>query len=185
MKNAVLVLNADYLPHRVIDWKSAFVMIYSKDGEAAHVVATYEETVKDSMGRTYNLPAVIVLNEYVASNNKFASYSKTNVILRDGCVCQYCGRKFQREKLTIDHVIPKSQPNKLPKGIKASSFSNCVAACNTCNAKKADRTPTEAKMRLLKQPKPITKGQKIYLDLTSRRIPNEWKPYLESLPYND
>ena len=177
----VLVLNADYLPHRVIDWKQAFILIYSKDSESAHIAATYGQTVRDSMGRTYNVPAVIVLNTFIKDNNKLATYSKGAIHLRDNYTCQYCKGKFNKSDLTIDHVIPKSKANKIPKGVKINSFENCVSSCFNCNSKKADRTPKEAGMVLHTIPRPITRGHKVLLDIRSKRIPNEWKPYVESI----
>lgn len=184
MKFQVLVLNADYLPHRVVDWKTAMVMIYSKGEQAARMIASYDKTIKDGSGRRYNLPAVVVLNQYVPSANKPCSYSKKAIIIRDGYKCQYCGGKFNKQDLTIDHVIPKAKAKRLPSTIKLNSFDNCVAACFNCNTKKADRTPAEAKMKLLRNPKPITKSQKIWLDIIGRNVPSEWKPYLESAPHD-
>jgi 5-methylcytosine-specific restriction endonuclease McrA len=66
-------------------------------------------------------------------------FSKKNVLVRDGFICAYCGAK--RQRLTIDHIIPKS------KGGKAN-FENCVSSCKPCNNKKGDRTPREALMYL-------------------------------------
>ena len=70
-------------------------------------------------------------------------FSRKNIMVRDDFVCQYCG--ITGERLTIDHVIPKSRGGK-------TNFENCVGACKTCNAKKANKTPREAKMFLKKQP---------------------------------
>lgn len=63
-------------------------------------------------------------------------------MVRDRYLCVYC--KSNRD-LTIDHVIPASRGGK-------NSFENCVTACRTCNNKKGNRTPREAKMFLKKQP---------------------------------
>lgn len=180
MKWPVLVLNADYLPHRIVSWQDAFIYIYKDNG--AHIAATYDKTVKDSAGRTYNLPAVVVLNRYINTNNKKASFSKRNIHLRDNYTCMYCGGKFTSDKLNIDHLHPRSRPDKLPSGIKMNSFENCVTACIQCNGKKANKTIDEAKMRPIKMPRPITRGQKIYYEIVSKpRIPDEWKPYIEGL----
>jgi 5-methylcytosine-specific restriction endonuclease McrA len=183
MKYPVLVLNADYLPHRVIDWKDAFVSIYSKGSETAYIASTYEDVVRDSAGRTYNIPAVIVLKEYVDSNNKKSSYSKSAIYTRDKNICQYCGGKFPRDRLSIDHVIPRCKSHLLPAGVKISSFENCVTSCLSCNSKKADKTLKESGLTLLKPPRPITKGQKMFITLKSKKTPKEWSPYLESMPY--
>lgn len=183
MKNPVLILNADYTPIEITDWRKAFTLVYSKETQA-YVVATYDEIIKDSAGRTYNLPAVIVLSQYKNAGNKKASYSKTNIKLRDRNTCQYCGRKYPNDKLNVDHVIPRAKQHLLPKGVKISSWENVVCSCIPCNSKKGDQSLKEAGMHLIKQPRPITKSQKIYLQIKARKhIPPEWQPYIESLPY--
>lgn len=64
---------------------------------------------------------------------------------RDAHLCAYCGRQFPPQKLTIDHIIPKSFGGK-------NIWMNCVSACKPCNHRKADRTPEQAKMPLLYVP---------------------------------
>ena len=59
--------------------------------------------------------------------------------------CQYCGVQPGAGATTIDHVIPRSQGG-------TTSWTNCVAACEACNARKADRSPEQAGMRLRKRP---------------------------------
>jgi 5-methylcytosine-specific restriction endonuclease McrA len=59
--------------------------------------------------------------------------------VRDGFRCAYCGDR--RDRLSIDHIIPKSRGGK-------TTFENCVSACKTCNLKKGGRTPNEAGMFL-------------------------------------
>lgn len=178
MKYKTLILNSDYTPFGVVSWKTAFTKMYSSD--VAYCVATYDKVIKDSAGRSYNLPAVIVLKQFVTTNNKKSPFSKKNVLLRDKFTCQYCKYKFDSNILQVDHVIPKSKPEKLPSGIKMNSFENTVTACFYCNSKKGNRTPKEAGMTLAKTPRPITRGQKIILEITSKSVPDEWKPYLES-----
>jgi 5-methylcytosine-specific restriction endonuclease McrA len=60
-----------------------------------------------------------------------------------------------------------------------NSFENCVSSCQSCNSKKADRTPKEANMQLRSIPRPITKAQKILLEIKTKRYPDEWKPYVD------
>jgi len=183
MKKPTLILNSDYMPHSMCDWKSAVTLAYAKDKEA-YVVATYEDYIKDTMGRVYNLPAVIVLNDYMSENNKICPYSKKAVHLRDRYTCQYCGKVCTENTITIDHVIPKSSKNKLPKEIKLNSFENCVSACPSCNRKKANKTLLESGLRLRRQPKSITKAQRVYYSIVTKAFPLEWEPYIQALPYN-
>lgn len=172
-----MVLNSDWQPHRIVSWKDAFVLIYSKDN-GAYLVATYDKTVSDSMGRQYNLPAVIVLSKYISTNNNKAPFSKRSIYLRDNFTCQYCGGRFATDKLNIDHVYPRSRPDKLPKGMKLNSFENCVTSCIQCNTKKGDKTLHEANMKLLRHPRTITRGDKITFEILSKTTPTEWKPYI-------
>jgi 5-methylcytosine-specific restriction endonuclease McrA len=48
--------------------------------------------------------------------------------------------------LTLDHVIPRSKGG-------SHSWNNIVTACEKCNSRKRDRTPTEAGMILRAKPK--------------------------------
>jgi 5-methylcytosine-specific restriction endonuclease McrA len=60
---------------------------------------------------------------------------------RDGRRCAYC----RGHATTVDHVIPRSRGG-------TDSWLNTVAACPTCNHRKGDRTPAEARMPLLVKP---------------------------------
>jgi 5-methylcytosine-specific restriction endonuclease McrA len=103
------------------------------------------------------VPEVLSLMHYDRLPSTAVTFSRRNVAKRDHYTCQYCGAQPGGEAITIDHVIPRSQAG-------TSSWTNCVAACETCNARKADRTPEQAGMRLRKRParpewKPFYAGQ--------------------------
>jgi hypothetical protein len=72
-------------------------------------------------------------------------YGKAKVLKRDRCTCAYCGQRFEARVLTVDHIVPASRGGAL-------SWMNTVAACRACNARKAARTPDEARMPLLFAP---------------------------------
>jgi 5-methylcytosine-specific restriction endonuclease McrA len=79
--------------------------------------------------------------------------TRENIMKRDE-TCQYCG---VGGRLTIDHVVPqahfKSGKAALRHpGLKVWCWENVVAACARCNNRKANRTPEEAGMRLLRRP---------------------------------
>jgi 5-methylcytosine-specific restriction endonuclease McrA len=59
--------------------------------------------------------------------------------------CQFCGKKCPTEKLTMDHVVPKSKGGRV-------SWTNVVLACEPCNARKGDKTLKEAGMTLIRRP---------------------------------
>jgi 5-methylcytosine-specific restriction endonuclease McrA len=65
--------------------------------------------------------------------------------VRDDGTCQYCGVKRPRAELNLDHVVPRSQGG-------TTSWENVVCSCVPCNLRKANRTPDQAGMRLLRLP---------------------------------
>ena len=152
-----LKLDASWKAIEIIDSFKAFNMCYT--GRAAMVI-NYCDSI---------FPAVIVLKNYIKKG--FSSYAcnRKNVVWRDKNICQYCGRKFSFCDLTMDHVIPKSKGGQ-------KTWTNIVASCKKCNNHKADRTPKEAQMPLIK--KPSTPKWTINLLLRDRRIPNEWQDFI-------
>jgi len=52
-------------------------------------------------------------------------------------LCHYCGKKFPKDQLTMDHVVPIARGGKSNKG-------NVVVSCFSCNQGKGLDTPVEA-----------------------------------------
>jgi len=98
-------------------------------------------------------PEIICLAHYDRLPSTAVTFSRRNVAKRDHYTCQYCGGQPGAESITIDHVLPRSQGG-------TSSWTNCAAACTRCNARKGDRTPEQAGMRLRRRP-----------------VRPEWKPF--------
>jgi len=138
----VILLNSDYSFLNTISWKKAMRLVAKGKVEVLHA----SDKILKSAENTWQilLPKVIRLIKLVRTIYRTrVPFSKRNVLHRDNFVCQYCGVK--QNKMTIDHVIPKSKGG-------ATNFENCVAACRPCNNTKGDRTPREAHMNLRKQP---------------------------------
>ena len=91
------------------------------------------------------VPEVVTLTKYDRLPTNAVTFSRRNVFKRDRFTCQYCGVQPGSEELTIDHVVPRAQGG-------TSTWTNCVLACIECNARKADRTPEQARMPLRSQP---------------------------------
>jgi 5-methylcytosine-specific restriction endonuclease McrA len=99
--------------------------------------------IKTAENVVMKIPAVMKLMKIIRTIYRTkVPFSKKNVMIRDGFTCQYC--KTTKE-LTIDHIIPVSRGGK-------TEFENCVAACKTCNGKKGDKLPSEARLYLKKKP---------------------------------
>jgi 5-methylcytosine-specific restriction endonuclease McrA len=141
-KMKTLKLDSTYRPIGVIDCIEALVMcIVGK----ATAVEEYEDEIS-SPSVTFKIPSVIVLKNVVKFIGNGISPTRKNIIWRDSNQCQYCGVIETPSDMTVDHIIPRSRGG-------ANSWSNLVASCKRCNQKKRDRTPEEAKMKLLKKPK--------------------------------
>lgn len=71
--------------------------------------------------------------------------SKDAIYTRDGGVCQYSGKKIDRNSATIDHVVPRSKGG-------ADTWTNLVLCSKDINSKKGNRMNSEVGLKLLKQP---------------------------------
>ncbi len=116
---------------------------------------------------TFPLPSIIRLSRYIRVPMKKIELSRKNIIRRDNYRCQYCG--VSSSNLTVDHVIPKSRGG-------TDSWENLVAACIPCNNKKANRTPEEAGMKLLRKPR--KPNYLMFMINELGHIDDNWKPYL-------
>ena len=163
----VLQLNADYRPMKLISYRDAVSLI--EDGDA--IPATDElATVIKTVNGDYPIPSILVLQRYVGVPHRTKNWTKHNVLERDNYTCIYCGleAKGKEQKLmTVDHIHPQSRGGK-------DTWSNTACACLKCNQRKANRTPKEANMPLLWEPK---RPRTNYLVATSKVRP-EWKDYL-------
>ena len=130
----------DPVDYRQYDW-SDWSQLVPRDAEPA---------IKTQPMRL-RVPEIIVLTAYDRVPTNAVTFSRRNVFKRDRFACQYCHRQPRADELTIDHVIPRSQGG-------GTTWENCVLACIDCNAKKADRTPDQARMPLRRDPaRPVWK----------------------------
>ena len=164
-----LVLNAAYEPIHLVSWQKAMCLVFTAKAE---IVAEYDHMVR-SVTHLFKLPSVVRLKRYVRTFKRTmnARCTRRNVLMRDRYKCQYCGISCSISTITIDHVMPRSRGGK-------TVWDNVVAACHPCNRRKADRTPMEAGLPLLKIPKRPT-----WVDLleeSHRDLLDSWMPFLLS-----
>lgn len=169
LQTNVLALNRNFLAVQVITAKRAFCLLYKDLAEVIHVESgaycSYSfETWRDlsdlkiTMGERRDhedwvrsvhfeiqVPRVIRLTSYDRVPRNTVKFSRRNIFLRDGHRCQYCGNRFSTPRLSLDHVVPKSQGG-------GDTWENIVCACKKCNVNKGGRTPAEAGMKLLQKP---------------------------------
>ena len=186
-----LLLNADYAPLHIIDWKRALIwsMKYSDSNKFGIEIMDFykQDFIQGTNGKKFPIPAVARTRKYFKPNNQRLTFSRKNIFLRDNHTCQYCGIQFSETYLTYDHVVPKSTWI-ISNRSSATTWTNIVTACIDCNRKKGNKKPKQANMPLKNLPIAPTKTYK-YLPITQylvkikKQIPEEWNLYLPESYY--
>lgn len=190
LNKPVLVLNKSWLPVRIATLEKALSTLFREDktgnpkariiDPADYTVYTWEDWRKleplnekdliKGVNQNFRLPKVILL-EYNSMHNKSVKFSRRMLYRRDDYTCQYCAKHLPTEELNIDHVIPRSQG-----GI--TTWENLVVSCVNCNSKKANRTPEQANMKLIR--KPFKPRWSIFQN-ERRRIEPEWEKFISEI----
>lgn len=170
MSTKVLLLTPDYLPLKVISWQRAVVMYFNRKVE---ILETYDEDIS-SPSTSIKAPAVVVLRKGFSGVKRAVKFSRTNVFTRDGYRCQYCGVEKKPHQLNYDHVVPRQQGGR-------TVWENIVAACYSCNGRKANRTPEQAGMKLLRRPVRPKTLPLAHPKLNLADIPEAWAAYCKAM----
>jgi 5-methylcytosine-specific restriction endonuclease McrA len=158
----VLVLNRLWQAVQVTTARRAFVLVYSGHAQIVdnssgsyqthdflswhHLSANYTgDDVVQTVTFRIRIPKIILLLIYDRIPKREVKLTRQNIYERDKNTCQYCGHKFDRTQLNLDHVIPREQGGKM-------TWENIVCSCIPCNTRKANRTPEQAGMRLIRKP---------------------------------
>ena len=175
----VLVLDSTGQPIYTTGMEDA-VRLWTKD-KAVVLAEDLEGKLLHSDSFEMGMPRVVQLRNWVAWKlNLQVPFSRRNLVLRDSVVrgsrttliCQYCADALTTESYSLDHVIPRSQGG-------LSTWENLVACCKYCNSEKANRTPEQAGMRLLKKPvAPSIHDSKFTFRLQIKNPRPEWESYL-------
>lgn len=160
-----LVLSKSKEPVRFVSSRTALEKVLC---EKATIIDAHRDIPVRSMKIKLHLPNVI--ESYCFSPKITKKFSKLNVVYRDDQTCGYCLKRLPVNKLTIDHIIPKSRwknsckdqrvIDKFKKSTglaqfpkKLNSWLNCVAACKKCNSKiKKDKYIWETGLVLINKP---------------------------------
>jgi 5-methylcytosine-specific restriction endonuclease McrA len=141
MMERTLLLNNGYMPVTTISWQKAICMLTLGK---VQVVEEYDRDVHSTF-LVIKIPAVVRLLSNFKRSKQIVKFSRHNIIARDKWKCQYCGDKVDLESMTQDHVVPRAQGGK-------TCWENIVTCCSICNSQKANRTPAQAGMSLMKSP---------------------------------
>ncbi len=161
-QHTVLVLNKNWQAINVKTPFEAISMMYANTATVLHVEGTdimsplswnqwvelpYDENQQyiNTTNKKIRVPKIIILAKYNKVPQRRPRLSKRNIWLRDNFTCQYTGKRIKKSEGNIDHVIPRSKGGK-------TDWSNLVIACKEINQLKADRTPEQAGLKLIKPP---------------------------------
>jgi 5-methylcytosine-specific restriction endonuclease McrA len=120
---------------RPVMWDE-WITLPVRDGD--HAVRTARGPIR--------VPTVIVALNYARVPKKRPKLSAKNIRERDGNRCQYTGKLLRPDEGSLDHVLPRSRGGK-------DEWGNLVWSDKTVNAKKGNRLPHEAGLKLLTVPR--------------------------------
>lgn len=164
LDSPVLVLNRLWQAVHITSARRAFALLYQGHAQVVQSDAdnnflthdfhawrdfSEREPHGDVMVQTVSfrvrLPRIIVLLVFDRLPKKEVKFTRHNIFERDRNTCQYCGRKFDRKELNLDHVLPRDKGGQ-------TTWENIVCSCIPCNTRKGNRLPEQAGMRLIRQP---------------------------------
>jgi len=116
------------------------------------------------------VPTVIVAVNYARVPKKRPKLSAKNIRERDGNRCQYTGRLLHADEGSLDHVVPRSRGG-------VDSWENLVWSAKDVNARKADRLPHEAGLKLLSVPR-APRELPVTAHLRNAHSVAEWKLFI-------
>jgi 5-methylcytosine-specific restriction endonuclease McrA len=144
LSQPVLILNTSYLPISIKSVRDAICMVLL---EKAEVIKAAEDLFIRSEKLKIPVPYVILLANYYQVPRKKTKVSRNNILERDSYTCAYCGKQPAHNKLTLDHVVPRSRWENIPKDKKPSEFNswdNIVTACRVIQRKAINCYPNYA-----------------------------------------
>ena len=162
-KSIVLVLNRNWQAIHVRTPQEPFCMIATNvataleiEGENHVRPVTWDEWItlpvrpQDNAVQTVRgqvrVPTVIVAVNFARVPKKRPKLCAKTIRERDGNRCQYTGKVLKPEEGSIDHVLPRSRGG-------ADTWENLVWSSKDVNARKGNRLPHEAGLKLLTEPR--------------------------------
>ena len=134
-----------------------------------------EESVR-AISFRIRVPRIILLLIYDRLPKKEVKFTRHNIFERDKNTCQYCGRVYERKDLNLDHVIPRDRGG-------PTTWENSVCSCIECNTQKANRTPQEAGMHLIRKPKRPKWRPFVQINFTLHQH-DSWKHFIDLAYWN-
>ncbi len=164
-KTIVLVLNRNWQAIHVRTPQEAFCMM------ATNVATALEIELGDNARGPVRVPTVIVAVNFARVPKKRPKLCAKTIRERDDNRCQYTGKVLKPEEGSLDHVVPRSRGGQ-------DAWENLVWSSKAVNAKKGNRLPHEAGLKLLTVPRAPKELPVSALIRNAHSIP-EWKLFVE------
>ena len=179
-----LILNKNWVAIAAFPIKKSIILLYQNRAlvvcPKSYRTFNFSEWVQESINNNCNegikttsciisKPEIILLKPYGGMPYNKVPFTRKNIFMRDNYTCQYCLKQLPRNKLTIDHVIPRSKNG-------TNSFENCVTSCLKCNNKKSDKLLREVNLFLKK--KPIR--PKWHPAIGLENLPDSWNSFIKN-----
>ena len=186
-KSIVLVLNRNWQAIHVRTPQEAFCQMATNVATGLEIECenqirpvTWEEWIRlpirdqDEMVLTVRgpirIPTVIVAVNYAKVPKKRPKLCARSIRERDANRCQYTGRFLRPEEGSLDHVVPRSRGGK-------DTWENLVWASRDVNARKGNRLPHEAGLKLLRIPRALKEMPASAIIRNAHGIP-EWNLFI-------
>jgi 5-methylcytosine-specific restriction endonuclease McrA len=187
-KSIVLVLNRNWQAINIRTPQEAFCQMATNvatgleiEGENHIRPVTWEEwitlPIRDGDNAVHTVrgpirvPTVIVAVNYAKVPRKRPRLCARTIRERDGNRCQYTGKLLRPEEGSLDHILPRSRGGK-------DEWGNLVWADKAVNARKGNRLPHEAGLKLLSVPHAPKELPMSALIRNAHGIP-EWKLFVQ------
>jgi len=195
----VLLLNAHYMALRIVSARRAFSLLCKNDcndNPIAEVVSIEDGryvsydfadwTEVSAFKREFEphnydwvrtvrihiaVPRIVRVLSFARLPRQDVKFNRRNLFARDANTCQYCGKRYSSSRLSLDHVIPRSQGG-------GASWHNIVCACTSCNVRKGGRTPQQAGMKLIREPVKPRRNPVVSITLSDDRYAS-WRQFLD------
>lgn len=163
-KDAAVALDDHYNTYSFDDWTVYGEMV--EDDDSRHFI--------EGARKKFLVPDIILLRSFALkeARHMHVRYSRKKLFIRDGYTCLYCGDKLTVSKLTMDHIVPRSQGGR-------KTWGNSATACGPCNSKKDNRTPEEANMPLLKEAATPENDPVLFFWFVPESKRKKWKDFIK------
>ncbi len=198
LNNPVLVLNRGWQVVRVENVRHSFCKVFKElaDFVDHEDYSTYNWDTWYDMFRfhiddavdwpcvqvTHNMklraPEIVVLTKYNRVPRCDVKMSRKNIFIRDNFRCQYTGKKLKINEGTIDHILPVSRGGK-------NTWENMVVSSIEVNKKKDNKTPEEAGLVLLKEPKRPSWHPIYTFNREIESYPDSWKKFISMKSFEE